>query len=151
MALHSPSSEPLLSQLPARPAWDRIGIGLSGLCAAHCLLTPFLLAALPFWPMLGTAHTWLHPALVALLLPVTGFAAWDAYRHGGTSIPLLLGLGFVLIAGAWLGHDVWGAIGEAAGTLVGSGLLITGHLINWRRHRAARTPATSRPRSSAPA
>ncbi len=139
----SPSSESFLARLPSRLDWDRLGIGLSGLCAVHCLLTPLLLAALPLWPNAWAMHAWLHPTLVALLLPVTAFAAWDAHRHGGGAhVPWLLGVGFLLVAVAWLGHDLWGAVGEAAGTLLGSGLLVTGHALNWRRHRSAHVPTT---------
>jgi len=29
--------------------WDRLGIGLSALCAVHCLLTPVVLSLLPLW------------------------------------------------------------------------------------------------------
>lgn len=137
LCMTSSSSGSFLAWLPAQLDWDRIGIGLSGLCAAHCLLTPFLLAALPLWPALGAAHAWLHPTLVAFLLPVTVFAIWNAHRHGD-ALPtsLLLSLGFVLITVAWLGHDQWGPVGEAAGTLLGSGMLIAGHALNWRRHRS---------------
>lgn len=113
--------------------WDRIGIGVSGLCAVHCLLMPLALAALPLWPAAYALHEWLHPALAALLVPVTVLAMRNGLREGGgRPAATLLGVGLGLVLAAWLIHDAVGEPGEVAMTLSGSALLITGHWLNWR-------------------
>jgi len=121
--------------------WDRLGIGLSGLCAAHCLLMPVALSLLPLWPTLQVVHTWVHSALLALMLPVLVGALRRTRRTGYVVTAALLGFGFLILVGAWWGHDVWGAVGERVGTVIGSLLLIAGHVLNWRRHRTCHEPA----------
>lgn len=120
--------------------FDRVGIGLSGLCALHCLLMPVVTALLPVWPALQTAHTWVHPALLALILPVVVGALRRAHRTKHILTAVLLGLGFVVLVGAWWGHGIWGGTGERVGTVAGSAILIAGHVLNWRRHRACANP-----------
>ena len=115
--------------------WDRLGIGLSGLCAVHCLLTSILLAALPLWSMAFTLDTWVHPVFAVLLIPTTLLALRRAVRHGhprSVAVSMAAGLVLVLIALA-AGHGVGaGAWTEAAITTLGSVLLISGHWRNWR-------------------
>jgi hypothetical protein len=120
--------------------WDRVGIGLSGLCALHCLLTPVALSLLPLWPTLQTVNAWVHPTLLVLMLPVVVGALRRARRTGHIVTATLLGTGFLVLVGAWWGHDVWGAVGERLGTVAGSALLIAGHVLNWRRHRTSANP-----------
>jgi len=121
--------------------WDRLGIGLSGLCALHCLLMPVALSLLPMWSTLQAVHAWVHPALLVLMLPVVGGALHRARHTGHVGTAALLGLGFLTLVAAWWGHDLWGAAGERIGTVAGSALLIAGHVLNWRRHRACAKPA----------
>jgi len=116
--------------------WDRLGIGLSGLCALHCLLMPVVLSLIPLWPTLRTVNAWVHPALLVLILPVVIGALRRVRRTGHIATAALLGVGFLVLVGAWLGHDVLGAVGERIGTVLGSALLIAGHVLNWRSHRA---------------
>jgi hypothetical protein len=122
--------------------WDRLGIGLSGLCALHCLLMPVALSVLPLWPALQALHAWVHPALLLLMLPVLGGALHRARGTGHVTTAVLLGLGFLVLVGAWWGHDTWGAVGERIGTVTGSALLIAGHVLNWRQHRACTQSAS---------
>ncbi len=115
-------------------SWDRLGIGLSGLCAVHCLLTPLALATLSLWPVAFDPDAWLHPIFAALLIPPMLMAIRLAVRHRhGRHIPLLLGGGLILVLAAMVVGDVAGAMSEAAVTVLGSSLLITGH---WRNGRA---------------
>ncbi len=123
--------------------WDRLGIGLSGLCAVHCLLTPVVLSLLPLWPTLQTVNAWVHPALLVLIVPVIVGALLRAKRTGRIATAALLGSGFLVLVGAWWGHDMWGPIGERLGTVAGSALLIAGHVQNWRCHRASEHASTS--------
>ena len=122
--------------------WDRLGIGLSGLCAVHCLLTPVALSVLPLWPTLQAVNAWVHPTLLVLILPIVGGALRRARRTGHATTAVLLGFGFLVLVGAWWGHDIWGATGERIGTVMGSALLIAGHVFNWHQHRACTQAAS---------
>ena len=111
--------------------WDGVGIGLSGLCAVHCVLMPLVLALLPLWPIVETFAEWLHPVLALPVVLVTVAALQDGFRrHASTGVVLVLGLGMLLVLLAALGHDVLGATGEVAMTLAGSSLLLAGHWLN---------------------
>ncbi|MEM6648148.1 MAG: MerC domain-containing protein [Bacteroidota bacterium] len=137
-----PSSASNLTAASARAAtnnhtlWDRLGIGLSGLCALHCLLTPVLLAMLPLWTGLGEIHEWVHIVLVIPIIPITIIAMRNAAGpHRSKRVPWYLGVGLVLIIVAIpLGHELGGP-SETLITLAGSGLLISGHWMNWRLHK----------------
>ncbi len=119
-------------------SWDRLGIGLSGLCAVHCLLTPLALAMLSLWPVAFDPDVWLHPIFAALLIPPTLMAIRLAVRHRHPRhIPLLLGGGLILVLAAMIIGEVAGAMSEAAVTVLGGSLMITGH---WRNGRV-RSPA----------
>ena len=121
--------------------WDRLGIGLSGLCVVHCLLTPVVVSLLPLWPTLQAVNAWVHPSLLVLILPVIVGALFRARQTGGVATAALLGSGFLVLVGAWWGHALWGPIGERLITIAGSALLIGGHVQNWRHHRACKATA----------
>ncbi len=115
-------------------SWDRFGIGLSGLCTVHCLLTPLALATLSLWPVAFDPDAWLHPIFAVLLIPTTLMAVRLAVRHRhARHIPMLLGGGLMLVLAAMVIGEVAGVVSEAAVTVLGSSLLITGH---WRNGRA---------------
>lgn len=114
--------------------WDRLGIGLSGLCAIHCLLFPVLVALLPLVPWAEAVHAWTHPVLFLLIAPTVWLALRER-RPGRRPIAILLCSGLAVIALAWFLHDWVGMWGEALITLAGSTLLIRGHWLNYRGHR----------------
>ncbi|GIV57182.1 MAG: MerC domain-containing protein [Bacteroidetes bacterium] len=121
--------------------WDRLGIGISGLCMIHCLLLPVVLALAPLWPMAEDLHAWLHPVFALLLVPTTLLAMAHGYRrHHDRRIVLWLSVGLVivLVAGV-LGHRMPGAFTETALTVTGSVVLIAGHWRNWRAGAHCRT------------
>lgn len=115
--------------------WDRIGIGLSGVCAIHCLLFPVLIALLPLWPVTEHLHQWTHPILFLLIVPTVWFALRGGHAPRRASASMLGGL--LIIALAWVLHEPAGLWGEAFITLGGSVLLIYGHWLNYRSHRTA--------------
>jgi hypothetical protein len=124
---------------PARSrayVWDRVGIGISGVCMVHCLLLPVLLATLPLWPLAEALHGGLHVAFAVLLVPTTllaGRSGYRKHRQRGVLVLLVGGL-VVVIAASVLGHEMPGAFAETSLTLLGSGLLVGGH---WRNRRLA--------------
>lgn len=120
--------------------WDRIGVGVSGLCAAHCAVTPIVVAVLPLWSALEEVNHWIHPVLAVLLIPVTLLALYTCLRtHRHPAVLALLGSGLTLILAAWLfGHDLQSHHLEAVLTSLGGALLIAGHVVNARQAHASR-------------
>ncbi|MEX0769796.1 MAG: MerC domain-containing protein [Balneolaceae bacterium] len=117
--------------------WDRLGIGVSGICAIHCLLFPIIISILPLWPLATTLHDWTHPVFIVLLLPTIYFAARRSHYSKKITLPLFLG--FVLVIFGWLlGHFWYGAGVETTLTLLGSAILIVGHWLNFRHHRVCK-------------
>lgn len=123
-----------MNLLSAKTFWDRVGIGLSGLCAIHCLFFPVVVALLPLWPAAESTHDWTHPILLLLIVPTVYYALRKSDIP--KSIPFLLYSGLIVIALAWLLHEQVGLWGESIITMVGSGLLIGGHWINYRHHQS---------------
>lgn len=121
-----------------RSLWDRVGAVLSGVCLVHCLAVPVVFALLPLWPVADALHAWMHPAMAAVLLPVTALAAVAGYRaHHRREVPAVLALGLALVfAGAIFGHEAshlfaWSAAtSEAVFTVGGSLVLVAGHTAN---------------------
>lgn len=128
-----------LAALPARALMDRVAIGLSGVCAVHCLITPLALVALPV-----AAGAWLggesfHLWLLLLILPLSTTALTLGCRRHKDMAVMLLGIAgmallvlAVLLPVEWLGEN-----GERALTLAGSAALIAGHVRNFRMCRAS--------------
>lgn len=117
--------------------WDRFGIGVSGICAIHCLIIPVLISILPVWSVLPVLHDWAHPVFILLIAPIVYFAARRS--HFDFTITALLIAGFVFILAGWLlGHYWLGFLFETISTLLGSAVLIIGHWLNYRHHRTCK-------------
>jgi hypothetical protein len=110
--------------------FDRWAIGLSGLCAVHCLATSVLLA------LMSTAGGMLLNPLfheigltLAIVLGVVALGR-GVFDHGYMMPPAVGALGLGIMAGALsLPH---GFGNETLWTLVGVGLLALGHDLNRR-------------------
>ena len=113
---------------------DTIGMGLSGLCAVHCLAMPLLLGS---GILLSDAHGGpddpTHTILFALAGPISLVALWRGYRHHGLWQPLVVGSIGVALLGRGLFLDDAAALARSL-TLTGAGILAMTHLYNWRRH-----------------
>ncbi len=118
--------------------WDRIGIGISGICAIHCLILPVLISLMPLWGFTSFMHGWAHPIFLLLLVPTIFYAARRSYFDRKIVGYLLSGL--LLVLTGWLaGHYWFGLLFETVVTMAGSVLLITGHWLNFRHHRECKT------------
>lgn len=137
--IHTEIINPINTALPdksftASILWDRFGIGVSAICAIHCLFFPAIISLLPIWSFLPGLHEWAHPVFVLLILPIVYFAARRS--HFDFAITTILVFGFICVLAGWLlGHYWLGFIFEISMTLFGSGLLIAGHWFNYRHHR----------------
>jgi hypothetical protein len=115
--------------LPSRAQLDRLAIGLSGLCVAHCVASSFILAFLA-----SAGGVLLHPLIheVGLVLAILfgAFGLGQGVRAHGSLLPLGIGaIGLALMAFALTQpHDG----SEALFTIIGASLLALGHFMNKR-------------------
>ncbi len=111
---------------------DSVGVALSGLCLAHCLLLPLATLAIPALDALLPHDTGdvVHAVLLATAAPVSAFALGRGARRARTWAWLSLGA-------AGLGLMTLGVAGglqradEELATLIGVVLLAAAHLGNW--------------------
>lgn len=124
--------------LTASVLWDRFGIGVSGICAIHCLIFPVIISVLPLFSAVSFLHGWVHPFFIILLIPIVFFASKRS--HFDIKITSILIAGFVLVVAGWiLGHYWLGLMVETVLTVIGSIMLIAGHWLNYRHHRVCKT------------
>lgn len=113
---------------PRLPQLDGIAIGLSGLCAIHCVATAILVG------LFSSATVLLAPAIhetgLGIAMILGGLALGHGALHHGRLLPVAIGsLGLGIMAGALtLGHEG----GEAVYTILGVTLLASGHVLNRR-------------------
>jgi len=112
---------------------DIVGAVLSQLCLVHCLLLPFLVAALPALAFVEFLQgEGFHLFALSITTPVVLFALYHGYRMHGCRRPLVLG-GAALTA-LWtvfaleeaLPHDL-----AAAFNVMGGLVMAWAHWHNW--------------------
>lgn len=109
--------------------WDRLAIGLSGLCLVHCVATTVLVAAMSaFGSLLG--GEWVHEVGLTFAMMLGAFALGRGIWNHGFMMPSAVGgLGLGVMGGALtLPHDG----GEAVATMLGVLILALGHDLNRR-------------------
>jgi hypothetical protein len=127
------ATELSLTDLPARTvSLDRLAIGLSGLCAAHCLVSAVVLALAA-----SAGGVLLNPVIhevglvLAILLGALSLGRGIG-RHGSVLPAAVGGVGLGVMAGAVLmPHNSW----EIVYTIVGVAILALGHHLNRRANR----------------
>jgi hypothetical protein len=126
------------------PFADQAGVIVSIACGIHCLLTPILLLALP---ALGEAfhNPLIHRAIAVAVLGIAAFALYRGYRRHHHVSPLVFGLAGVAAVWAALfvphaahDHDHFRLPIGTIVTMLGSALLITGHVLNIRAGRCTK-------------
>lgn len=122
---------------PAKGHIDKISIGLSALCAVHCLVLPVVAGVLPSLAATTASHGHFHVLMLVLVIPLSGIAlgaGWLRHRAGIVLALGLCGMGLMVFA-TTMGHDLLGHDGERWATLAGSFTLAAGHYRNFRRCR----------------
>lgn len=119
---------------------DKFGMGLSVLCALHCVLTPLLILSLPIMARYYLLNPWFHVLLGLLIIPVGSYAFWKGYQGHGHIKVFYLGIpGLLIIAVTpFLVHSLKIPINEAWLMVPGSMLLVYAH---WKNYRYCRCDA----------
>ena len=115
-----------------RPPLDATGILLSTLCFLHCLAVPFIATGALAW----VASEAIHIGLTIALAGVVVLVAWPSYQqHRRAVVPALLVGGLALLIVAVVGEDALGDYAETSLTVLGSVVLVLGHILNLRYRR----------------
>ena len=117
---------------------DKSSVGLSTVCAVHCLLMPVAVVMLPSLAALPFADEHFHILLVFFVLPLSIVALTMGCRKHRSWRVMAVGLsGLVLLVGAALvGPDLFGELTEKTATVVGAGLVALSHVMNYKKCRA---------------
>ena len=126
-SIDSPSS---VERVQKQGFCDRLGIGLSSVCAIHCLLVPVFVSLIPLWPALEHVHEFTHLVFFLAITPTVVLSLRRLHANRWVSFYLIFGTFIIFLA--WFFNSHLGEYGEAGVTLIGSLLLITGHWINYR-------------------
>lgn len=115
-----------------RALFDKIAVGLSGLCLLHCLLLPFVVAILPFLGQFDDDH--LHAEMLIFVIPVSVIALFVGYRRHGQFNVIVSGIAglMILAMGAFVVHDLYGPVADRMTTVTGSLVLAYTHYRNFR-------------------
>lgn len=114
---------------------DKAAVGLSVLCLVHCIATPFLLVTLPALPGLAFLEgEILHMLLLFAVLPISIVSLVMGYRlHRRVRSIMIGGLGLaVLVAAAFLEHDIANKTIAVMLTATGAVLVAYSHVLNLR-------------------
>jgi hypothetical protein len=116
-----------------QPLADQAAIGLSMLCAIHCLALPVTATLLPSVFALGFADEKFHIWLVIVVIPLSAFAltlGCRKHRKSGVLYLGVVGLLFLCLS-PLVGHEILGEVAEKALTLIGATLVAAGHVKNF--------------------
>lgn len=134
---HFAVTEEVLDAAVVKSGWvDTMGMMVSTLCAFHCLATPFLVFAAPFFS-LSMHHPLFHWVILALVAPLGVLAFWFGYKHHRQRKILILGItGLAIVSFGAIAPHLWvHFFGHYLITLLGSGFLIAAHYLNRRACR----------------
>lgn len=118
---------------------DKAAISLSGLCLVHCLALPMLVAFYPVAFVLALSEEFFHWVMVMLAIPISTTSLFiGCQKHEKRQVLLLGGVGLVLLLAPFaVPHEVINEQMEVVVTVLGSLLLATAHIMNFRLCRAA--------------
>jgi len=110
-------------------ALDRVAIGLSGLCAVHCIVTPIAVALLPIVSATIVPGGAFHGLMAVLILPSSILAlTLGCRRHRDIWVLGAGTAGLILLIAALNGSDAW----ETPLTLSASAMIVAAHVRNYQ-------------------
>lgn len=122
----------------AQAVTDKFSIGLSLMCAIHCLALPVLLALLPSMAILQLDNEAFHLWMVVAVLPTSIYAlTLGCKQHKRYQLLIWGSIGLALLVMALvLGVERIGEAGEKILTSLGAGFVAVGHWFNYRLCRS---------------
>ena len=113
---------------------DKLAIGLSLICAIHCLAITSLFALLPSMVALGLDSEMFHLWMIVAVLPSSVYALTLGCKQHKRYRLLIWGfIGLTLLVMALvLGEESIGEAGEKILTVLGAGFVAVGHWFNFR-------------------
>ncbi|MXO86872.1 MerC family mercury resistance protein [Altererythrobacter aurantiacus] len=128
----------MTSLIPSiRRRLDRVGIVLSGLCAAHCLATIVIISSLGIGGNILLDPFWHRAGLVVALIVAAVAIGWGALQHR-RPVPFVVAMSGLSFMGGALA--VPHGMHEAVLTIIGVALVSLGHVLNIRHtHSSACT------------
>jgi hypothetical protein len=117
---------------------DRVGMILSALCVAHCLLLPVLILFLPMMARYYISHPLVHYTLALLVVPVGLYAFINGYLEHRRPVVLFVGLlGIVLVGFTPIAvHQFLLPVSESLLMVLGGLILVWAH---WQNRRFCRS------------
>jgi len=111
---------------------DRTGLLLSGACLVHCAVLPLSVLVLPSLGGVWFDHSsLLHWVLLALAIPVSGYALLRGYREHGQRGSLALGVVGLALMAVGVSHLLAESL-EIPLTLGGTAIVAAAHFVNIR-------------------
>ena len=113
---------------------DKAAIGLSLLCAVHCLVTPIAIVMFPALAVTFLEGESFHYTLLFLVLPISLFSLSLGCRKHGQRDILLLGIFglFLLSLILLVGEETLGELGEKLSTVFGAVVIASAHFRNFK-------------------
>jgi hypothetical protein len=113
---------------------DQFAVATSGICAAHCLLTPLVVVLTPALAVFGLSDDAFHRLLLLFVLPTSLIGLVLGCGHHRDAVVILLGAVGVstLALAAVAGHAVLGEVGEQLATVAGGLVAASAHVRNFR-------------------
>lgn len=111
---------------------DKLAIGLSLLCAVHCLVLPAALIMLPALAASAFGDELFHQWMLVAVLPTSLIALTMGCRRHRNMNVIAIGLPglIVLTLTVFFGHDTLGETGEKIASLLGASLIALSHFRN---------------------
>lgn len=113
---------------------DKTAIGLSLLCALHCLAFPVILVLLPSVAVLELDSEAFHVWMLLAVIPMSAYAltlGCKRHKHHHLLAIGLVGLA-CLMSAVILGESLLGETWEKTLTIIGAGIITYGHVRNFR-------------------
>lgn len=118
----------------AQELTDKFSIGLSSLCAIHCLVLPLLLVLMPSLGALNLENEAFHLWMLITVIPTSIYALTiGCKKHKRYRLFSIGAAGLLLlILAIIIGHDIAADWGEKILTLLGASLVVIAHIGNFR-------------------
>ncbi len=116
---------------------DGAAIGLSALCAIHCLALPIALTMLPVIATMPLGDESFHKALLFLVIPLSAVGLTLGCKRHRQWLVIFWGVSGLLVMtfAALFGHDLFGEALEKVATMFGACLVAGSHTVNFKRCR----------------